>query len=181
MLVCYTSGMRCQEDQHEAQAQHGIQLPQRAGPRPKTTPCAPHSQVDQIVPHARELAALLVSRLRTLSGVQLGESRRAPPGTIGLYLEPACCGGDETAFLLGREFAHVHVQDDCSLHAILPEPLRETAIAEGWAEPHPLAGQPTVSPYTVMLYAPRDEQEVEVLRSLVLASWTNARGQLPAG
>jgi len=58
----------------------------------------------------------------------------------------------------------------------MPEPLRAAAIAAGWAEPHPLAGQPTVSPDTVMLYAPRDTGEVDVLAALVEASWANARG-----
>ena len=34
------------------------------------------------------------------------------------------------AFLLGDEFAHVHLDDDCSLHVILPEPLRGAAIGD---------------------------------------------------
>lgn len=106
----------------------------------------------------------------------LGRSFRAPPGSVGFYLDAAACCDDRNAFLLGDEFAHVHLEDDCSLHVILPEPLRGTAIAAGWAEPHPLAGQPTVSPGTVMLYAPRDAEEVEVLAALVKASWANARG-----
>lgn len=151
-------------------------LPMRAGVRPRTIPCAPHSQLDQIVPEARSLAAGLVERLASLGHVKLGHSRRAPPGSVGFYLDPAMGCGRSEAFLLGDEFAHVHLDDDCSLHVILPEPLRGAAIAAGWAEPHPLAGQPTVSPDTVMLYAPRDAGEVAVLAALVEASWTNARG-----
>jgi hypothetical protein len=117
-----------------------------------------------------------IGRLAGLREVQLGGSMRAPPGTVGFHLNPRACGGEADAFLLGREFAHVHLEDDCSLHAILPEPLRSAAIRAGWAEAHPLAGQPTVSPDTVMLYAPRDLREVEVLAQLVEASWANARG-----
>lgn len=151
-------------------------LPQRAGVRPRTIPCAPHSQIDQIVPEARSLAADLIERLAGLDHVTLGHSLRAPPGSVGFYLDRAQCCGDGKAFLLGDEFAHVHLDDDCSLHVILPEPLRSAAMAAGWAEAHPLAGQPTVSPDTVMLYAPRDAGEVGVLADLVEASWMNAQG-----
>ena len=150
-------------------------MPHRAGPRPRTIPCAPHSQVDQIAPESPRLASALIDQLAMLGDVRLGRSLRAPPGTVGLYLDPAACCADARAFLLGDEFAHVHLDDDCSLHAVLPEPLRSAAIAAGWAEPHPLAGQPTVSPDTVMLYAPRDQAEVDVLAALVEASWRNAR------
>lgn len=155
---------------------NAIELPARVGPRPRTIPCLPHSQIDQIVPDARALAAALIDRLSALGQVTLGGSLRAPPGSVGFYLDPHACCGDARAFLLGREFAHVHLEDDCSLHAILPEPLRGAGIAAGWAEAHPLAGQPTVSPDTVMLYAPRDAGEVAVIAGLVEASWRNARG-----
>lgn len=152
-------------------------LAPRRGTRPRTTPHAPHSQVDQILPRAERhaLSQALIARLSPLDGVRLAGSYRAPPGTVGLHLDPACARTHERAFLLGHEFAHVHVEDDGSLHAILPEPLRTEAMAAGWAEPHPFAGQPTVSPDTVMIYAPRDEDEVTTVAELVRRSWENAR------
>ena len=152
-------------------------VPPRAGPRPRTTPHAPHSQIDQVLPEPERLmlSRLLIDALAPLAGVSLGGSYRAPPGTVGLHLDAACAGTDARAFLLGREFAHVHVEDDGSLHAILPEPLRSAAMTAGWVEPHPLAGQPTVSPDTVMIYAPRDEAEVATVAALVRRSWENAR------
>lgn len=151
-------------------------LPPRQGPRPRTTPHAPHSQVDQLASASDRLAMSrqLIESLADLDGVSLGHSRRAPPGTVGLYLDPGHACGDERAFLLGNEFAHVHVSDDGSLHAILPEPLRREAMARGWAEPHPFAGQPSVSPDTVMIYAPRDGEEVAIVADLVRRSWRNA-------
>lgn len=157
-------------------------VPVRAGPRPRTTPCAPHSQVDQLPPPAtrRALSRALLERLGGLAGVALGGSRRAPPGTVGLYLDREHACGSERAFLLGLEFAHVHVDDDGSLHAILPEPLRAAAIDAGWAEAHPMAGLPTVSLDTVMIYAPRDAGEVETIAALVERSWANARAMAPA-
>lgn len=152
-------------------------LPIRKGPRPRTTPHAPHSQIDQLPEPAERIALSkqLIAALDDLDGVHLGWSMRAPHGTIGLYLDPACACGEPRAFLLGHEFAHVHVEDDGSLHAILPEPLRSEAMEKGWAEPHPFAGQPTVSLDTVMLYAPRDAGEAAIIASLVRRSWRNAR------
>lgn len=152
-------------------------LPLRPGSRPHTTSCAPHSQIDQL-PQPAEAAALsaaLVAAISALPHVYTGGSMRAPPGTVGLYMDRAHACASDRSFLLGNEFAHVHAEDDGSLHAILPEPLRTAAIEAGWAEPHPLAGRPTVSPDTVMIYAPRSNQEVEVIASLVVSSWQNSR------
>ena len=156
------------------QCREGSALPPRAGPRPRTTPCTPHSQVDQIPAERLVLSRWLLGELSVLDDVELGGSRRAPPGTIGIHLRAGCRRADERRFLLGREFAHIHVEDDGSLHAILPEPLRTEAIDAGWAEPHPLAGAPTVSADTVMIYAPRDATEVGVVADLVRRSWENA-------
>ena len=148
----------------------------REGPRPATTKTAPHSQADQL-PSKEDrarLSELLITQLSALPGTMTGGSRRAPPGTTGFHMTtppPACA---ERAFLLGAEFAHVHTGDDGSLHTVLPEPLRQAAIDAGWAEPHPFAGMPTVSPDTVMIYAPRNADEVGVVAALVRAAWRNA-------
>ncbi|RXR27687.1 luciferase family protein [Sphingobium fluviale] len=154
-------------------------VPQRAGERPITDLRLPHTQISQLPAPAlgRELSRWMLDQLSSLDHVVFGSSLRAPPGTIGLFLGDCCGCGPERAFLLGREFAHVHIEDDGSLHAILPEPLRRAVLDAGWAEPHPLAGQPTVSPDTVMIYAPRDKGEAETIVALVRMSWLNARGQ----
>ncbi|WNG15853.1 luciferase family protein [Cystobacter fuscus] len=94
----------------------------------------------------------------------------------GFYLKEQDAHGPQEAFLLGLEFAHLHPSPDGSLHLPLPEPLRSKAIASGWAEKHPLAGYPSVSRDIVMVYAPRDPAEIEVVTTLVTASWRYARG-----
>lgn len=159
-----------------------IAVPSRAGPRPITDKRPPHTQLDQLVAPAERdaLARHLLRLVGDLDGIVMAGSYRAPPGTVGLHLQPECACDNANAFLLGTEFAHVHVQDDASLHAILPEPLRTAAIDAGWAEPHPFAGQPTVSPDTVMIYAPRDEAECAVVADLVRQSWQNAFAKVGA-
>lgn len=154
-----------------------LKLYARKGERPETDKQAPHTQLTQLppLPSRQKLSQVIVKRLAEAPDVTIGGSRRAPPGSIGFHLNPSKASRNERAFLLGTEIAHVHADDDGSLHAILPEPTRTQAIELGWAEPHPFAGMPTVSLDTVMLYAPRDEDEVDVVVSLIHAGLANAR------
>lgn len=151
-------------------------LPPRLGPRPRTTAINPHSQLDQQPP--RLVIDALIARLSAMPGVAVGPSLRAPFGTVGFHLPRAAARGPAAAFLIMQEFAHVHAAPDGSLHLTLPPGLREAVIAAGWAEPHPLAGHPTVSPQTVMVYAPRDVVETGLVTELVEAARRYAAGEL---
>jgi len=70
----------------------------------------------------------------------------------------------------GLEFAHVHESDN-SLHITLSPLDAAEAIEKGWAVRFPLSGchiPGFMHPEgRVMLYAPRDEVEVEVVKTLV--------------
>lgn len=148
-------------------------LPARPGPPPAYTRSNPQTQLDQQPDHP--LSAALIAAVRTWPGVALGHSLRAPPGTVGFFLDTPSEQPPE-AFLLGREFAHVHPYPDHSLHMVLPDPLRGEAIAKGWAVPHHLAGATSVSPYTVLVFAPRDAAELAVVTALVEGAFSFARG-----
>jgi hypothetical protein len=145
-------------------------LPARTGPRPTVTRTNPQTQLDQQprIP----LSPALIVHAAGLPGVRLGDSRRAPAGTTGFHLDEG--RGPARAFMLDREFAHVHPGPDHSLHLTLPPEIRDAAIAAGWAKPHPMAGQPTVSADLVMVYAPRDADELAVAVELVSAAWRYA-------
>jgi hypothetical protein len=136
--------------------------------------CAPQGQLDQLPPE--EFKTTLLERLRSFSGVTFAPSRRAPLGTVGLHLEDQETLGRERAFLIDQEFAHVHPEEDSSMHMVLPEPVRTQAIVAGWALPHPLAGMPTVSIDTVLVYAPRNQEELDTVARLTHIAWQNARG-----
>ncbi len=123
----------------------------------------------------RPLSDVLFERLADLEGVELRESLRSPSGTIGFVLANSD-GTPEEAFLLGTEFAHVHVTQEHGLHLIVPESARTVAMERGWIEAHPVAGQPTVSPLTVLADAPRDEAEVNAIARLVRLADHHARG-----
>lgn len=79
--------------------------------------------------------------------------------------------------MIGNEFAHLHPAPDLSLHAMLPPSLAEEAIEAGWAEQHPVARRGLIAANAVMLYAPRDDAEREIVEQLVRAAHAFARGE----
>ena len=79
--------------------------------------------------------------------------------------------------LIGREFAHIHPMPDGSMHAALPPELAEEAIEKGWAEQHPVARMGHTSPNVVMIYAPRNAGEIEIVAGLVTESYRYAGGR----
>jgi hypothetical protein len=150
------------------------ELPKRAGPRPRTTAANPHSQLDQ-QPTDPRLTDELAGRVFSLPGVVEQPSGISVPGARALTLAPGEPIGPPEAFLIDREFAHLHPDPDRSLHAMLPTDLVEQVVEAGWAEPHPVAVRGLIPPTAVMLYAPRDDAELEVIERLVRASHAFAR------
>jgi phospholipase/carboxylesterase len=140
---------------------------QRAGPRPRTTPTNPHTQLDQNAPpHLQEKVFELA---RSLTGVVTGPSAISVPGARAFCL-PDCSHAARNAFLIEREFAHIHPPRDGSLHMTLPPAIVEAVIGNGWAELHPLAGRHGLPGNIVLVYGPRDEEELAVVGDLVRAS-----------
>jgi hypothetical protein len=153
-------------------------LPLRAGARPRTTPTNPHTQLDQ-QPGDPRLVQELAQRAFALPGVVEEPSRISVPGARALVLAPGEPTGPPEAFLIGREFAHLHPDPDHSLHAMLPRDTVDEAVERGWAELHPVALRGLIPPNAVMLYAPRNDEELEVIARLVRASHSFARGRQP--
>jgi hypothetical protein len=150
-------------------------LPTRRGPRPETIGPRPHAQVSQASPpHIRRQ---LADRALALPGLSWADSRISVPGAIAFVLDEGMAGGPREAFQSAREFAHLHPEDDGSLHMTLPPDVARAAFERGWGEPHPASGTPLV-------FAPRDAEELEVVLRLLRASYEYAVGPTepaPAG
>ena len=149
-------------------------LLQRSGPRPRTTPTNPHTQLEQNPDTS--IVEELVCRIFSLPGVEERPSAISVPGARALWLREEVPAGPREAFMIGREFAHVHPMPDGSLHAALPPEVAGEAIEKGWAEQHPVARMGYIPQNVVMIYAPRDTDEVEVVASLVTESYRYAGG-----
>jgi hypothetical protein len=153
-----------------------MSLPNRPGPPPRTTPSNPHTQLDQ-QPSDPSIREQLARRLFGLPDVEERPTLISVPGARALWLKDDVPPGPPEAFMIEREFAHLHPGRDQSLHATLPPELAQEAIDTGWAELHPVARLGLIPATTVMLYAPRDAIELEVVYGLVRASYHFAGGR----
>jgi luciferase-like monooxygenase len=149
-----------------------VELPSRSGPKPDTTRPSPteprpHKQITQNAPP--EMQEELFRRASSLAGVSVGDSLVSVPGARAFHLDETLARGPREAFQRGREFAHLHPVHDGSLHLTLPPEIYQEVLAKGWGEPHPVSG-------TMMIWGPRDAQELEIIWSLVRASYAYATG-----
>ena len=149
-------------------------LPRRAGQRPTVSWTIPQEQRSDNAPV--DLQEKLFARISSLAGVSTSQSVISVPGARGLMIKPEP-DAPEDAFLVpsAGEFAHQHPPHDGSLHLALPPQLAADAIAKGWAAAHPLAGI-RLARGMVMVYGPRDENELHVVAAMVETSHACATG-----
>jgi hypothetical protein len=151
-----------------------LPLPERRGQRPETTETNPHSQLTQNAPES--LQDLLWDKMARLPETETGPSLVSVRGARAMFVCDHCVGGPPSSFMKAREFGHIHPAHDGSLHVTLPDDVRDEALEKGWAEPHPLVARGLVPASVVMLYGPRDPEELEIIWALVQESHGFASG-----
>lgn len=148
--------------------------PPREGPRPQTCSALPHVQLDQWPPAS--IAQELHRRCLALPRVRPQQSRMASPDCRALSLPDNLSTGPRAAFIVDHEFCHLHPLPDGSIHLTLPKDIRERAIERGWAEQH-LISRAGIFPDTlVLVYAPRNSDELGIVLRMVWHSYQFARG-----
>jgi hypothetical protein len=70
----------------------------------------------------------------------------------------------------------VHPHYDGSLHLSVPTADAERLIELGWAEFHPVVEQGLVPPIVIMLYGPRDEDELAAAKHVAEIAYLAAGG-----
>lgn len=144
-------------------------VPQREGPRPETRGIAPHRQVtQQSNDTAYELLVAAIEHLSSSSpNLYIGTScfEKHSSGLFALHPVNRTCGG---------EVCHTHPSDGGSLHLTLHPADVKTVLERGWGERHPLSRggwfERFVPAGFVMVYAPRDPREVEIVAEVVRAA-----------
>jgi hypothetical protein len=152
-----------------------VDLPARAGARPRTTPSNPHTQLDQQPDDDRPRRLLEERFAQLLPGVVWRPSMISVPGARAMTLPADAAQGPPEAFMVGTEFAHLHPAPDHSLHLVLPPAVASRVVEAGWAEQHPVARRGLITSGAVLVYAPRDEEEAELVSRIVTASFEYAR------
>lgn len=150
-----------------------LNIPIREGERPKTTNTNPHEQLTQN--SSAECHQLFKDKLFCFDEVSRRPSIISVPGAEALWLdegEPCNC---TNGFMIGREFAHIHPAYDGSLHMALSATDFQHVIDQQWGEKHPLAGMGPIPETIVLVYAPRNIEEMDIVMKIVDASLMNAK------
>ena len=104
----------------------------------------------------------------------------AASGALALCLADEYAKGPREAFIDGPEFCHLHAAPEGSIHLTLPQRLGEQAIEMGWAEQHPVVGTGSITDCLLLVYAPRDDTELETVVNLIAMSRSFAQGRYTA-
>jgi len=152
-------------------------LPQRAGKKPATTPSNPHMQLDQ-QPTDNKIIEELQDWAFALHYISKENSQISVPGAQAMCLAPNKTCKACNAFMIGTEFAHFHPHPDYSLHLSLPLNDAKTVIEKGWGEIHPVVQKGWLPANFIMLYAARNEEEVELSKLIIQHSYDFATGKI---
>ncbi|KAI1206621.1 uncharacterized protein F4807DRAFT_227720 [Annulohypoxylon truncatum] len=154
------------------------ELPLRKGERPVVPSyVGPHRQTTQKASDA--MRAKQEAFLRDLTAANPALFQVKPSSLEGPYYNAIWLAGnipqrDEIKNLRG-EFAHPHGEG--STHLVLSLVDAAAAIDSGWAERHRMSGVGNLIPWGfVMIYAPRDDYELEIWKEFIVASARYALG-----
>lgn len=146
-------------------------LPKRPPPRPCTRGIAPHRQITQKATRAdfaRLSAGLEALAAGSGSAWKVGTSCFEKHGT-GLF----STAPDPWRRRCGGEICHVHPSDG-SMHMTLHPADARAVLEAGWGERHPISRGGWFERFVpggfVMVYAPRNEDEVETALEIVRAA-----------
>jgi hypothetical protein len=142
-------------------------LPARKGPRPTTIIGPLHIQSDQHgdLKHLKQLVE------NVLTWPHVEPLPRLPrPNTLPIRLAEAATTSNCSAFLSHREFARV-LLGAATIYLALPLVCAHWAIVRGWAEPHYLRSCGLMPAGAVVVYSPKDREELAVCYSLFFEAY----------
>lgn len=144
------------------------ELPARRGRRPKTVRGPLHIQCNQ---HG-DLKYLnqLVDEVLTWPYIESAEPFISRSNTIPIRLMEMAASNDPSAFITDREFARVFLGVP-TIYLVLPLLCAHRAIVRGWAEPHYLGSQGLMPAGTVVVYTPKDVEELAICSVLFSESY----------
>ncbi|MEM6732289.1 MAG: hypothetical protein AAF658_12090 [Myxococcota bacterium] len=151
-----------------------LNLAPRTGAKPNTSRRLPHSQLDQhgpdhVIKKLHEWCFALAHVANEQSGISVPGAR-----ALVLHGEVAC---NHEAFMVGREFAHIHPHPDSgSMHVQLPREDALEVAEKGWGEEHYLVAQGRLPIGLVMVFSPRTDDELGVVKEIVERSYEYAIG-----
>jgi hypothetical protein len=152
-------------------------LPARRGKRPTTLRGPLHVQCSD---NGEEgLLRELVQEVGAWSNVEAGPFPIGSAEAVSFRVEEDLANDDLSIFITGREFGRV-LFGAPTIYLTLPLSCAHRAVVRGWAEPHFYVSFGLVSPGVVVVYTPRDEEEMVICRSLLWMSYNFALAVRPS-
>lgn len=158
-----------------------MDLPNRVGTKPAIAPYAvPHRQMDQ---HNDTVIRSLEKKIfdEQVADPQYNliyKMSYLERNSPGIFLKDSANGNQTIVPVSHAEIGHIHMFDG-SMHMILSPSDTKEVIEKGWGELHGLAGQGPAANTYMMIYSPRNEQELKIakliLESAVIYSSKNTR------
>ena len=148
-------------------------LPARKGPRPQTIRGPLHIQCNGY--GDSRYVNQLVDQVLTWPHIESSAPPVSPPDTIRIRLAEIAVRNEPSAFLAAREFGRFLLRAP-TIYLALPLVCAHWAIVRGWAEPHYLSSFGLMPAGAVVVYSPRDEQELGVCYFLFSESYRFACG-----
>ena len=150
-------------------------IPQRDGTPPKIGETIPQLQFSDLSPDdIRE--KLWHWAFNSFNDVSEQDTRISVPTTRAMWLDESVLVAHDDAFMPppgSREFCHMHL--DGSIHAVVANEVEDEIIAKAWGRRHPLYTSHGVK--EVIVYAPRNDEELEVLKTVIACSYEYATGR----
>ena len=148
-------------------------IPERQGEAPEIGQVPPQLQFSDKSP--REIYQKFHHWMfSTFPKVRKEPTRISVPSSIAMWLDENQDVGHIDAFMPpkgGREFTHLHL--DGSIHTVVASEIEEEIISKKWGVRHMYYNRGVKE---VLVYAPRNEKELEVLKSIVIKSYEYATG-----
>jgi Family of unknown function (DUF5519) len=143
-------------------------LPARKGSRPETLWGPLHIQCDGY--GDPKYLNQLIDWVRAWPHIESAPPSVSPPDTIRIRLKEAATTDDSAAFIGTREFGRVLLGAP-TIYLALPLVCAHWAIVRGWAEPHYLRSFGLMPAGAVVVYTPKDQEELSVCSTLFSAAY----------
>jgi hypothetical protein len=162
--------MRVFHSEERYETMTNFKLPPRAGSEPKTGLVPPQLQFSDTSPPKiyEQMASWFFS---AFPHSREEPTRISVPTSRALWLdEEVRASADSLMPPRGsREFAHLHA--DGSFHLVLGEDDQGEVLARGWGLLHPWKDRGVNE---IMLFAPRNEEEIDQLKPVIAAAYAHA-------
>jgi hypothetical protein len=152
-----------------------FKLPLRVGEAPEVGATTPQLQFSDKSPeNIRQ--QLWDWSFSTFPNVRQETSKISVPTSQALWLHEDETVANTDAFMPppgSREFTHLHI--DGSIHAVVGTEVENEIMEKNWGVRHPLYF--TYGVKEMLVYAPRNEEEIKVLKSIIIKSYEYATGK----